>query len=158
MIDQREFEVIRNLHGDFLSGVPGGQRADFRNKDLSGLKLSDADLSTAQFVATNAASAEFTECDLSRADMFCADFRAAILVACDLRRIDGRGIDFGGARLGNCDLRESDLRPGMLLKAGAWSGEEVAASFAGATMDEVQLDGARKIGRASCRERVCLGV
>jgi len=143
VIDQQDFDSIRNLHGEFLAGIAGGQRADFRKKDLSGLKLADADLSTALLVATKATSCELTDVVLSGAYMFCADFRAAVLVACDLRRIDGRGIDFGGARLGNCDLRESDLRPGMLLKAGAWTGEEVATSFAGATMDEFRLDGAR---------------
>lgn len=142
MIDQQDFDSIRNLHGEFLAGIAGGQRADFRKKDLSGLKLADADLSTALLVATKATSCELTDVVLSGAYMFCADFRAAVLVACDLRRIDGRGIDFGGARLGNCDLRESDLRPGMLLKAGAWTGEEVATSFAGATMSGANLSSA----------------
>lgn len=74
-------EAIR-LHVRWLNGYPDGIRADFRNKDLSGLKFTDAILNKANFIRSDLTNCDFeesqlTHCKFQGANMKDSNFRYA---------------------------------------------------------------------------------
>ena len=115
-ISQRELEQALRLHEAYRQSKPGGQRALFAYRDLSGCDLSKRDLSDADFsgaflVGTNLEGANLTSAVLFASNLSKANLRNAKLVRADLRGALLRDADLTGA-----DLFDADLRDGLIAK------------------------------------------
>ncbi|MGF1611016.1 MAG: pentapeptide repeat-containing protein [Kiloniellales bacterium] len=86
-------------HHAWLTGKPGGRRADLSRLNLSGVNLRKRNL----------ANADLTDADLTGADLSGANLTDATLVRANLREADLRNAD-----LRNADLSEADLRDAVL--------------------------------------------
>lgn len=89
-------------HHAWLTGKPGGRRADLSRLNLSGVNLRKRNLS----------NADLTDTDLSGADLSGANLTDASLVRANLREADLRNAD-----LRNADLSEADMRDALLTGA-----------------------------------------
>jgi uncharacterized protein YjbI with pentapeptide repeats len=88
--------------------------ADYKNKDLSGIRLQGNDLTGWNFAGQNLARANFsdatlTSTDLSRANLTGVVFRRALLTSADLSHADLTGANVSDAMLTSTDLRQADL-------------------------------------------------
>jgi len=115
-ISRVELERALRLHETYRQAKPGGQRALFTYRDLSGHDLSKRDLSDADFtgaflVGTNLEGANLTSAVLFASNLSKANLRNAKLVRADLRGAHLRDADLTGA-----DLYDADLRDGMIAK------------------------------------------
>jgi uncharacterized protein YjbI with pentapeptide repeats len=115
-ISQTELERALRMHEAYRQAKPGGQRALFAYRDLSGRDLSKRDLSSADFtgaflVGTNLEGANLTSAVLFATNLSKANLRNAKLVRADLRGALLRGSDLTGA-----DLFDADLRDGLIAK------------------------------------------
>lgn len=113
-ISQTELERALRMHEAFRQSKPGGQRALFTYRDLSGCDLSNRELSDADFtgaflVGTNLEGANLTGAVLFASNLSKANLRNAKLVRADLRGALLRGADLTGA-----DLYDADLRDGLI--------------------------------------------
>jgi uncharacterized protein YjbI with pentapeptide repeats len=113
-LHKKELQQYVQLHRFWLSNDRRGKRADLtlrtlRNLDLSGVDLSRAKLTGAQFINCNLDGAVLAEADLFGVNLSGASFRKA-----DCRRADFRGAilaaaDFTEAKLMGCDFRDGTL-------------------------------------------------
>jgi uncharacterized protein YjbI with pentapeptide repeats len=113
-ISQVELDRTLRLHEAYRQSKPGGQRALFTYRDLSGCDLGGRDLSGADFtgaflIASNLEGANLTGAVLFATNLSKANLRNAKLVRADLRGALLRGADLTGA-----DLYDADLRDGMI--------------------------------------------
>lgn len=122
-INQDEVDKILRDHHLFVTKKPGGKRADFKRKNLTGLSfaqknVADADFSYAICVGTN-----FTGSNLKRALFFGANLTKAKLVRASLIGIDMRGAILKGADLTASDLMSGDFRAGRAGHQGGVTGQ-----------------------------------
>ncbi|MES2034404.1 MAG: pentapeptide repeat-containing protein [Pseudomonadota bacterium] len=151
-LSQGELDLMVAAHERFLAGKPGGKRASLRFLDLSLLSLVGRNLTDADLSASIFDGARMGGVILERANLFGCDLRKADLRRANLRRADLRGVCLKGANLAQADLTQADFREGQIAiphpRKGVSSlthepriGQVDGAIFAGATLDELQLDG-----------------
>lgn len=119
-------EIIER-HNKWLSGIEGGERADFRGADLKGANLKEADLE---------------EADLKGANLEEADLREANLKGADLKWANLKGADLSEANLERVDLRYADLENADLEKANLKGANLEVANLKWANLEEANLKGA----------------
>ena len=137
--------VTQGIRHRNLSGV------DLSDADLSGANLGFADLSGADLNSADLSGAELSGADLNSADLSDAYLRGANLRSADLKSADLRGADLKSANLINADLRGADLR-GADLKSANLSGANLrgadlsGANLSGASLSFANLSGANLSG------------
>jgi hypothetical protein len=94
-----ELKQVLEAHTKWITGDPGGMRANLSGANLSGANLYRADLSRA-----NLYMASLSGADLSRANLFGANLSGAYLSGADLSGADLSGADLSGAYLSGADL------------------------------------------------------
>jgi len=114
---QEDLKRILDLHGKWLRGEDGGERADLVSADLVSADLRHADLRSADLWSADLVSADLVSADLRYADLRYADLRSADLRSADLRYADLRYADLRSADLRSADLRYADLRSADLRYA-----------------------------------------
>ena len=109
-LSKEELQEILEKHKKWLTGKDGGERADFRDADLSGADFRDADLRWAVF---------------RWADLRGANFRDA-----DLRWADFRDADLNGANFKWANLRDADFNyPIACPESGSFIGYKKAGGY-----------------------------
>jgi hypothetical protein len=109
----RQLLDIMRAHHMWLRG-DGGERADFRGRDMSGLKLSRLDLSLANLSGCDFSGADLSASKLQGADLSDARFANsnlsnADLTSADLSNTDLRGANLTGACLDGTDIWRANL-------------------------------------------------
>ena len=143
--------MIVAAHERFVSGRPGGKRASLRYVDISDCVLSGRNLADADISASILDGGKLVGTKLDRATLFGSDLRKADLTGASLVRADLRGACLRGANLTQADLTQADFRIGQVavphpvkgLSATSHEhrhGQLDAAVFAGATLDESQME------------------
>jgi uncharacterized protein YjbI with pentapeptide repeats len=113
-ISQTELDRALRLHEAYRLSKPGGQRALFAYRDLSGRDLSKRDLGGADFSGAFLVGANLEGVNLTGAVLFAANLSKANLRNAKLIRADLRGAMLRGADLTGADLYDADLRDGMI--------------------------------------------
>ncbi|HWE73488.1 MAG TPA: pentapeptide repeat-containing protein [Stellaceae bacterium] len=113
-ISQTELDRALRLHEAYRLSKPGGQRALFTYRDLSGCNLSKRDLSGADFTGSFLVGANLEGADLTAAVLFASNLCKANLRRAKLVRADLRGAVLRGADLTGADLFDADLRDGVI--------------------------------------------
>ena len=116
-LTQADVDEICAKHDRLWSAKPGGARAVFAWKDLSGIDLRSRNLCDADFTGAVLIDCRFAGARLDNATFFCADLQNANLTDASLRRADLRGASLKNADLTGADLFEADLREGTLAAA-----------------------------------------
>ena len=153
-LSQAEVDEICAKHDRLWSSRPGGARAVFAFKDLSGTVLFGRNLCDADFTGAIMNDCKLRGARLDNATFFCADLAGADLREASLRRADLRGSCMRNVNLTGADLFEADLREGTLaagdrqfgfrkLEIGlSTQGELQGAILAGANLERSRLSGA----------------
>jgi uncharacterized protein YjbI with pentapeptide repeats len=156
-LSQAEVDAICAKHDRLWSSKPGGARAVFAFKDLSGVNLEGRNLCDADFTGAIMNDCRLRGARLDNANLFCADLTGADLREASLRRADLRGSCMRSVNLTGADLFEADLREGALaagdrqfgfrkLEIGSPnSGELQGAILAGANLERSRLSGAMAV-------------
>ena len=155
-LDQSEVDAICAKHDRLWTSKPGGARAVFAWKDLSGLDLSGKNLCDADLTGALLADCKMQGVRLDHANLFGADIQNADLRDASLRRADLRGACLRGANLTGADLFEADLREGSIavgdrdrglrvLEHVNRVGEASGAILAGANLERSRLSGVMAI-------------
>ena len=120
-----------------------------RDRNLSGVDLSDADLSGANLSLTNLRSADLSGADLSGASLRGADLRGADLsgaylsganlMSAKLSDADLSGANLMSAKLSDADLSGADLRSADLRSADLRSADLSGADLSGADLSLTNL-------------------
>jgi len=113
-ISQPELDRALRMHEAYRLSKPGGQRALFSYRDLSGCDLSGRDLSGADFTGAFLVGARLEGTNLTGAVLFAANLSKANLRNAKLVRTDLRGAMLRGADLTGADLYDADLRDGLI--------------------------------------------
>jgi uncharacterized protein YjbI with pentapeptide repeats len=151
-IDQQELEAVCAKHDRLWSSKPGGARAVFAWKDLSGLDLRGKNLCDADFTGALLVGCQMQGVRLDHANLFGCDLQNADLTDASLRRADLRAACLRNANLTGCDLFEADLREGAIAAADREKGLRVmehvdrvgemsGAILAGANLERSRLSG-----------------
>src|SRR6201990_2247674 len=90
-LSQAEVDLICAKHDRLWAARPGGARAVFSWCDLSGLNLSNRNLSDADFTGAILSDCRFQGARLDHATLYCADLQHADLTEASLKRADLRG-------------------------------------------------------------------
>ena len=111
VLDHSAIRAAVDAHERYLSGKPGGRRANLSYVDLTHCALSQANLCEAELTGARLGSAQLNGAQLDRAilygaDLRDADLRGASLIKADLRGACLRGANLTLANLTGCDLRE----------------------------------------------------
>jgi hypothetical protein len=69
MIEAEKLKEILRLHKLWLKSEPEGKRADLRGANLSGMDLSDADMSRTDLCGANLSRTNLTDADMSGANL-----------------------------------------------------------------------------------------
>ncbi len=154
VIDQAELDEIIARHAAFKNGRANGARAVLQHYDLSGLRLSGADMSNADFTGSVMVETNMSDCVLDYAVFFACDLRKANFQGASLVRADLRGACLRGAIMANANLAEADLREGayatydpdkgLLFTSDneAWKDGTGGVDLRGANLGSVKLSGA----------------
>jgi uncharacterized protein YjbI with pentapeptide repeats len=137
--------IHRNLSGVDLSDADLSG-ANLRSAYLRGADLSSADLSGANLFGANLRSADLSGADLSGAYLSGANLRSADLSGADLRGADLIGADLIGAYLSGANLRSADLRSADLIGAYLIGANLRSANLSGADLSGAYLSGAKLSG------------
>ena len=113
-ISQTELDRALRMHEAYRQSKPGGQRALFTYRDLSGCDLSKRDLSGADFTGAFLVGANLEGANLTGAVLFASNLSKANLRGSKLVRADLRGALLRGADLTGADLYDADLRDGLI--------------------------------------------
>lgn len=113
-ISQPELDRTLRLHEAYRQSKPGGQRALFSYRDLSGCDLSKRDLAGADFTGAFLVGANLENVNLTGAVLFASNLNKANLRNAKLVRADLRGAMLRGADLTGADLYDADLRDGII--------------------------------------------
>jgi uncharacterized protein YjbI with pentapeptide repeats len=152
-LTQAEVDAICAKHDRLWSSKPGGARAVFAWKDLSGLDLRGKNICDADFTGAVLADCLLQHARLDHANLFGADLQNANLTEASLRRADLRGVCLRGANLTGADLFECDLREGAIAAVDRQRGlrfleaehrpgtEAQGAILAGANLERSRLSG-----------------
>jgi len=127
--------------------LPGLNRANLSNTELSGVKFAWAKLNHVNFAGSRLGEADLSnaevqwgyliETSLNHASLYRADFRHA-----DLRGADLHGVCLVGAKLYKTDLRKVDLTAANLNQADARCANLREADLSGADLQKAYLIGA----------------
>ncbi|MDR0616348.1 MAG: pentapeptide repeat-containing protein [Synergistaceae bacterium] len=107
-----EREKIYNalkLHGMWLAGEDGGEKADLSGTDMRNLNLRGMNLSYANLSGVNLEGANLAHANLSGASLADADLRGADMASCKLNGADLSGADLRGTDLSRAELDEAKL-------------------------------------------------
>lgn len=186
MTEKRIKEILES-HRKWLRGEEGGKRADFRNTNLSGITLHDADLAKADLRGANLfranlhfvnlEGADLSEANLSEAELFYARLRNACLNKANLQsadlsyaflvNADLSEADLCDARLSEIEghsvnLRKANLQNADLVRADLTSADLRGADlrdavFELATLTYAKLDKIEEIRRGICLDKVMIG-
>lgn len=105
----RQLLDILRSHHDWLRGA-GGKRADFKGRNLSGLRLPRLDLSMANLAG----------CDFSGTDLSDSKLQGANLAGVNFASANLSNADLGGADLSDANLKGSNLSGANLEGADLW--------------------------------------
>jgi uncharacterized protein YjbI with pentapeptide repeats len=105
----RQLLVILRSHHEWLRGA-GGKRADFKGRNLSGLRLPRLDLSMANLAG----------CDFSGSDLSASKLQGANLTGVNFASANLSNADLGGADLSDANLKGSNLSGANLEGADLW--------------------------------------
>lgn len=108
---------ILQAHKAWLSGKPGGIRADLRGADLYKVNMSSVDLRKADLRSAVLRKADLSRANLSGADLGGADLSRADLSYAFLVGANLKNADLCLAKMYCADLRESDLSEAQLYSA-----------------------------------------
>lgn len=155
-LDQHELDAVCAKHDRLWTSKPGGARAVFAWKDLSGLDLRGRNLCDADLTGAVLSGCLMQGVRLDHANLFGADLQNADLTDASLRRADLRGACMRGANLTAADLFEADLREGSIavgdrdrglrvLEHINRVGEASGAILAGANLERSRLSGVMAI-------------
>ena len=86
VLSQADLTQIMRDHADFLKGKHGGARAVVKFKDISGLDMSDSNLSQADFTGSRLAGTDMSHCQMEAVVLFACDLRNADLQSTNLSR------------------------------------------------------------------------
>ncbi|HMP62580.1 MAG TPA: pentapeptide repeat-containing protein, partial [Phenylobacterium sp.] len=151
-LTQGEVDAVCAKHDRLWTSRPGGARAVFAWKDLTGLDLRGRNLADADFTGACLNECQLQGARLDNANLFGCDMQNANLTEASLRRSDLRGACLRGANLTGADLFEADLREGSIAAADrdqglrilehlARPGEVQGAVLAGANLERSRLSG-----------------
>ena len=113
-----ELQELLEKHNRWTAGAPGGTRADFSLRPLSGIHLEGANLKGAKLTGAQMSEAKLSKVNFFEADLFAADLRNADLKGANLGSADLRGAQMRGADLSDANLFKADLRDGTLISRG----------------------------------------
>ncbi len=113
-ISQSDLDVVIKKHAMYAGARVGGARAVLSYKDLSGLVLRGADLSSADFTGSLFYDADMRNCKLEGSIFFCANMQKAHLNDARLSRIDLRGANIQGVDFSGADMTQADMREGSI--------------------------------------------
>ena len=135
MLTSAQFVDLLRRHDRFTKGLIGGERADLKHQNFSGLRLPGINFRNAIL-----AGADFGRCflhssDFTQADLFGASFKFADATGTTFERADLRGSDFHGATLKDSSFKGADMRPGLLMTARDEQGRQTDY-FDGRTSDQ----------------------
>jgi uncharacterized protein YjbI with pentapeptide repeats len=116
-ITDTDLRPILGRHRAFFDRTPGGQRANLKFRDISGLDLSGRCLAEADLSGAKVRYANLRGVDLRGANLFGADLTGSDLTDAKLTGADLRGATLRDATLTRADLTRVDLREGMLMAA-----------------------------------------
>ncbi len=137
---QAQLDAMVELHSRFLSGRLGGRRAMLKNIDLSGLAITNRDMRQSDFTGCKMTDMDLSKANFSESRLYACDLSHSNLARCNFARSDLRGTRIESANLIDANLDRADLRVGGFSKSGLYdTGESV--SFRGAN-----LSGARLVG------------
>ena len=140
-MDQRECDLAVRKHELFANNRPGGQRANFSYRNLTGLNLACKNLAEADFTGAIMVECDLSGSDLQRAMLFCVNLTKAKLVRANLTRADMRGAVLKGADLTAAEMFNADLREGAIFTKRLASDLENVATSA----DPTDLSRARMV-------------
>ncbi|HYE45800.1 MAG TPA: pentapeptide repeat-containing protein, partial [Caulobacter sp.] len=151
-LEHASLKQTLEAHARFLSGRPGGRRANLAHADLSNVMLEGINLSEAELTGARLNGACLMGGDLSRAVLFGADLRDADLRTANLSKADLRGVCLRGANLAYANLIGADLREGRIALQDSIQGFRILtherqpgdldyAIMAGANLDGVHAPG-----------------
>lgn len=151
-LSQQELDAVCAKHDRLWSSRPGGARAVFAWKDLSGLDLRGKNLCDADFTGALMVDCQMQGIRLDHANLFGVDLQGADLTDASLRRADLRAACLRGANLTGADMFEADLREGAIATADREkglrilehlnrAGEASGAILAGANLERSRLSG-----------------
>ena len=109
-------EIVR-LHGLWLAGQEGGEKADLSEANLPEANLTQADLRWANLCGANLTGANLTGANLRRAIIAGATLSGADLSGADLSGADLPGANLTVANLTDAELRWADLTGADLTRA-----------------------------------------
>ncbi|HEY3918270.1 MAG TPA: pentapeptide repeat-containing protein [Stellaceae bacterium] len=113
-ISSIELERTLRAHEAYRLSRPGGQRALFSYRDLSGCDLSKRDLTDTDFTGAFLIGTNLEGTNLTGAVLFASNLSKANLRNAKLVRADLRGAMLRGANLTGADLFDADLRDGLI--------------------------------------------
>lgn len=141
-ITYKELVSILRLHSLYLEGKPGGEQADLRDADLTGINMVAAayEATGKDYVALTGAHMEGADfsalsmkwAHLDKAYLSGALFSGTFLKGGTFRGSDATGADFTKANLMNADFRDALLREADFSQAKLRDMEPSGASFEGA--------------------------
>lgn len=154
-MQQAELDELIIKHKRYLDGQNGGARAVLKFKNLSGLDMSNKNLSHSDFTGSCFIGANMSDTDFTSATFFACDLRRANLEHSNFTRADFRGAFVAGANLNQADLKGADLREGKIMENGSEGylserklkkdidGVVAQTVFTGARMMQTNLSGIR---------------
>ncbi len=110
VITQVALDEMIAQHKRFIEARPNGKKLVLRHCDLTGLDISNRDLSDAELLNCDFSRANLTNSKLERARLNCSIFRSASLSRANLSKSDLRGCVLASADLSMANLRCADLR------------------------------------------------
>lgn len=108
-MDAVDLQKIIDEHRMWLSGRPGGIRADLSSANLSGADLSTADLSDANLRGANLSGSDLSDAELSYSDLGNSDLSNANLCRAVLSSTNLLGTNLCSANLSNTKLNDVKL-------------------------------------------------
>ncbi|HQT52884.1 MAG TPA: pentapeptide repeat-containing protein, partial [Phenylobacterium sp.] len=124
-LTQAEVDAICAKHDRLWTSKPGGARAVFAWKNLTGLDLRGRNLCDGDFTGAILSDCQLQGTRLDHANLFGADLQNANLTDASMRRADLRGACLRNANLTGADLFECDLREGSIASVDRVQGLKV---------------------------------
>ena len=111
-VTQPLLDGLCDLHISFVRGVRNGRKLVLRRCDLSGLDLTNKNVSQAEFMACSFKGASLTGANFRFAQVVATNFDEADLSEADFEKATLRSATFEGANLTRAKLNGVDLRDG----------------------------------------------
>src|ERR1700744_274487 len=114
-VGAHELPGILAAHKAYLLRKPGGQRANLKLRDLTGMDFSGCQLAEADLSGACLRECRMVRTNLHGANLFGADLTRVDLTEAILADADMRGVAMSDAKLIRTDLTRVDLREGVLM-------------------------------------------